>query len=76
MVQAGRRGAEALAVLASDEKRAKYSALTVEEKAELIDEFEDHKATKETALRTSAKSRVSDITHTVQRVEQEVSEMD
>jgi hypothetical protein len=74
LLQAGRRGAEALAVLASVEKRAKYNALTAEEKEELLQEHEEHKATKETATRTSTRSRVSDITHTVQRVEQEVSQ--
>jgi hypothetical protein len=38
-----------------------------------MQEFDEHKVTKGKALRTSTKSRVSDITHAVQRVEQEVS---
>jgi hypothetical protein len=59
--------------LVSVENRVKYNALTVEEKEELMQEFDEHKATKGKALCTSTKSRVSDITHAVQRVEQEVS---
>lgn len=53
--------------------RQEYDELTGGEKAQLIQEFDEHKATKTCGFRTSMKSRVNDVTHTLKAVENEVS---
>ena len=51
-----------------------YNSLTEEERAKLIHEFEEDKATKVKGLHQSSKARVSDVTYTVQAIENEVSD--
>jgi len=52
----------------------KYNFLTKEERAELIHKFKEDKATKAKGLHQSSKARVSDVTYTVQVIENEVSD--
>jgi len=49
-----------------------YKALTTEQKAELVKEFENHKASRACGLRISTKSRVNDVTKTLKVIENEV----
>ena len=50
-----------------------YRLLTKEEKATILEEFEEHKVTEAKALHQSNKSRVSDVSYTVRALEDEVS---
>lgn len=52
--------------------REQYDALTSDEKADLIRQFDDHKANKVRGLRISTKSRINDVTHTLRAIENEV----
>jgi hypothetical protein len=69
----GRRGREALAALVGKEDVKEYNSLSEEARAKMVQEFEEHKATEQKAARTSNKSRVNDITHTVRMIEHDVS---
>ena len=53
--------------------KQEYNALTLEEKTELVLEFEKVKATKAKGFRTSARSRVNDVTQTMSVLENEVN---
>lgn len=53
--------------------KEEYNTLTLAEKEELILEFEKVKATKAKGFRTSARSRVNDVTQTMSVLENEVS---
>jgi len=50
----------------------KYDQLTAQEWKDLIQEFEEVKATKAKAFQLSTKARVNDVTHTLGAVENEV----
>ena len=52
--------------------RDEYEQLTAQERKDVIQEFEEVKATKAKAFRLSTKARVNDVTHTLGAVENEV----
>lgn len=52
--------------------RLEYDELTLEQKKQLIREFDEHKASKISGRRVSTKSRVNDVTHTLKAIENEV----
>jgi hypothetical protein len=66
------KGRDALEKLVGLDEKEAYKTLNDEEKEELTRQFEEHKATKAMAYRSSAKSRVNDVTHTVKSIEYEV----
>lgn len=49
-----------------------YNKLTKQQRTDLVQEFETHKAGRATALRISNKSRVNDATHALASIENEV----
>jgi hypothetical protein len=49
-----------------------YNELTKEEKEVITREFEEYKSSKAKGARTSARSRVNDVTYTINMVENEV----
>jgi len=49
-----------------------YYSLTEEEKANLIEEYKEYKATKTTGQRISTKLKINDVTHTLKAVESEI----
>jgi len=52
--------------------REEYSVLTAEEKAVLIDEFTQHREAKTSGIRVSTRSKINDITQTLNKVQNEV----
>jgi hypothetical protein len=52
--------------------RAEYYAMPAEQKAKLISELDEHKASQKRGLRVSTRARVNDVTHTLKVVENEV----
>ncbi|KAG1727458.1 uncharacterized protein EDB91DRAFT_1061098 [Suillus paluster] len=49
-----------------------YNSLTEEEKANLVEEYKEYKATKTTGQHISTKSKINDVTNTLKIVENEV----
>ena len=70
---AGLRGRAAIERLTDAEEQQGYKSLNAEEKEELKRQFEEHKAVQAKAYRTSHKSRVNDVTHTMKAIVEEVS---
>jgi len=70
---AGLQGKDVLEKLVGVECQDKYKMLNNEEREELKCQLEEHKAAKATAHWTSNKSWISNVTHTVRTIEQEVS---
>jgi len=52
--------------------REEYSVLTAEEKAVLIDEFTQHREAKTSGICVSTRSKINDITQTLNKVQNEV----
>ena len=52
--------------------RAEYHALPAEQKAKLITELDEYKASQKRGLRVSTRARINDVTHTLMAVENEV----
>jgi hypothetical protein len=71
-VTEGATGKDVLQELVKDH-RAEYQDLTLDEKAELLLEYGEHKETQATGIRISTKSKVNDVTQTLKAVENEVS---
>lgn len=69
----GTTGKAVLQDLVGDENHAEYRNLTDDEKAQLLQEYHEHKETKTTGIRISTKSKVNDVTQTLKAVENEVS---
>lgn len=68
----GNLGRGALTELAQNSK-GEYEALTVEEKAAIVQEFENVKCTSATATCLTHRSKVNDVTYTIGMLEQEAS---
>lgn len=65
------KGKEVLQTLVRSH-RSEYDALTPQEKLNLIQELNEHKANKACGLRTSVKAKINDVTHTMSAIENEV----
>jgi len=68
---AGNYGKATLQSIVQDHK-TEYLALSKEEQDKLLVEFAEWKQSKSTGVRTSTKSKINDITHTLKAVENEV----
>ncbi|KAG1845222.1 hypothetical protein C8R48DRAFT_554198, partial [Suillus tomentosus] len=67
-------GKAALQSLVRDNKD-EYFALSKEEQDKLLTEFVEFKETKTTGIRTSMKSKINDVTHTLKAVENELNSL-
>jgi hypothetical protein len=65
------RGKDVLEGIVKDFKD-EYNSLTEEEKANLVEEYKEYKATKTTGQCISTKSKINDVTNTLKAVESEV----
>ena len=52
--------------------KEEYSRLSTEEKAQLIEDFREFRLNKATGRRVSARSKISDATHTLKAIKNEV----
>ena len=52
--------------------KEEYDNLTLDQKDKIVQEFDEHKATKTCGLRISTKSRVNNVTHTLKAIQTEV----
>ncbi|KAG1893993.1 uncharacterized protein F5891DRAFT_1131068 [Suillus fuscotomentosus] len=71
----GTAGKAVLQDLVGDENHAEYRNLTDDEKAQLLQEYCEHKETKTTGIRISTKSKVNDVTQTLKAVENELKNL-
>ncbi|KAG1791817.1 uncharacterized protein HD556DRAFT_1432770 [Suillus plorans] len=71
----GATGKTVLQDLVRDENRTEYRSLTDDEKAQLLQEYQEHRETKATGIRISTKSKVNDVTQTLKAVENELSNL-
>ncbi|KAG1795025.1 uncharacterized protein HD556DRAFT_1473186 [Suillus plorans] len=71
----GTAGKAVLQDLVGDENRAEYRNLTDDKKAQLLQEYHEHKETKTTGIRISTKSKVNDVTQTLKAVENELKNL-
>ncbi|KAG1790938.1 uncharacterized protein HD556DRAFT_1241544 [Suillus plorans] len=70
----GGTGKAVLQELVKDEEnRTKYHKLMEDEKASLLAEYAEHKQTKTSGIRISAKAKVNDVTHTLKAIENEAT---
>ncbi|KAG2738373.1 hypothetical protein P692DRAFT_20851675 [Suillus brevipes Sb2] len=68
------RGKDVLEGIVKDFKD-EYNSLTEEEKANLVEEYKEYKATKTTGQRISTKSKINDVTNTLKAVESELNNL-
>ncbi|KAG2136554.1 uncharacterized protein EDB93DRAFT_1253850 [Suillus bovinus] len=71
----GATGKAVLQDLIRDENRDEYCNLTDDEKAQLLQEYREHKETKTTSIRISTKSKVNNVTQTLKAVENELKNL-
>ncbi|KAG1735370.1 hypothetical protein EDD22DRAFT_787722, partial [Suillus occidentalis] len=68
------RGKDVLEGIVKDFKD-EYNSLTEEEKANLVEEYKEYKATKTTGQRISTKLKINDVTNTLKAVESELNNL-
>ncbi|KAG2151061.1 uncharacterized protein EDB93DRAFT_1083771 [Suillus bovinus] len=71
----GATGKAVLQDLIRDENHDEYHNLTDDEKAQLLQEYREHKETKTTGICISTKSKVNDVTQTLKAVENELKNL-